>query len=274
MVSPLIECRNKLDRAQEHFNLLNIEITEFLNDKANSYIQEYDREQHKYLFRAKLGRRVPVTRWALMIGDCVHNARSALDYIAWRLAGADLRDRNTQWPIFISPEGFRKRGAKRLFKMRPGARAEIARLQPYNRTNSQLDPFWILQELDARDKHKLLTTIYAFRHSAFLVINTPIGPTAEPFMPLMPSARGVFSTERRIENDTIIAEVLLPAGYSEDPQMEMEKHFTFDIAFERGIILDAGECAVRDTLQILIQAVDATITHFENLLTAHPDWIN
>ena len=49
---------------------------------------------------------LPGEDWALRIGDCIHNLRAALDYIAWRLAGSRPTDTQTQFPIFNTKPGW------------------------------------------------------------------------------------------------------------------------------------------------------------------------
>ncbi len=264
--SPLIESRHKLGRAQEHLKRLDEEIATFLESKPYLLLREYDAKQSRYLFRIRHQRPLPAAHWALMIGDCVHNARTALDYIAWRLAGADLADRNTMWPIFETAVGFRARGLDRLWKLHHEAVAEIAMLQPYNRPNPQTDFFWVLQNLDARDKHKLLTLSYMFNDSG--MIETELPPGMKP-------THGAFSSDGRADHDAIIATIQLPvpAG-SADPQVHVNTKLTFDVAFERGIIASDQIFPVRDALKAILRAVNDVIERFDSLVASHPYWIS
>jgi hypothetical protein len=127
-----------LSRAEKHFKSVDVDISNVMESKPYFVALEYDAKESKYLCRVRKVKPLPQEHWALVIGDCVHNARSALDYIAWRLAGSKLSDRNTMWPIFETPEGFAGRGLQRLSGIHPDARAEIVKLQPYNEPNPQL----------------------------------------------------------------------------------------------------------------------------------------
>jgi hypothetical protein len=63
--------------------------------------------------------------------------------------------------------------------------------------NPQLSPLWLLEELDVRDKHKLVTTIQGLSRTArFSVNDDPIAITI-PY----PAMKG------RVEHDAIFAEV-------------------------------------------------------------------
>jgi len=51
-----------------------------------------------------------VVNISLMIGDCVHNMRAALDYIAWELAGYDIKETTTMFPICGTADEFNTKG--------------------------------------------------------------------------------------------------------------------------------------------------------------------
>src|SRR5208282_3300584 len=160
--SLLRECWQKIGRAEEHLNAITPEMRAFLDSKPFATDEGYDSKQSKYLLKLKILKPIPQDRWALMIGDCVHNARCALDYVAWRLAGSKLNDRSTLFPIYETQPGFDKMIERRKLKNRihPDALREIARCQPYMRAYPQMEPLWLLEELVARDKHKLLSMTY------------------------------------------------------------------------------------------------------------------
>jgi hypothetical protein len=254
--SPLRECRNKLARGIEHLEALNSEIAEFLESKSYSVVREYDVKQSKHLLKFAINTPIPQVRWAMIIGDCVHNARSALDYLAWRLAGSDLADRNTMFPIFLTEQGFNARGLPRIGKLTHEAIAEVRSFQPYTRPNRQESALWTLQELDARDKHKLLTMTHGFAQLAHF-------SGSQPFPVFLHMPKG------GIEHNATIAEIdALP-----DEKVEVDANLTLDILFERGIISTTDDYEVRGTLEIIFETVNLIITRFENLIATNPHWI-
>ncbi|MGD1026380.1 hypothetical protein [Candidatus Binatus soli] len=261
--SPLRECWNKLRRAEEHAQALDTEIAQFLDSQPYSVVREFDANQCKYLFRLKVLKTIPQERLACIIGDCIHNARSALDYIAWRLAGSDLDDRQTLWPVFLEPAGFEKRGLPRLTRMHPDAVAEIRRLQPYNRGYGEPSALWTLHDLDARDKHKLLTMTQTVAKNAEINILHPINSRPYPIR----FSQGTF------EDDVILAEVDIPAGVV-NPKVEVRSNYIFDISFQQGIITLNGEYAVRPALGQILETVKRILLRFENLIAANPSWIS
>src|SRR5262249_35623697 len=126
---------------------------------------------------------VPRAMWALIIGDIIHNARSAFDYIAWELArkvspvSSAEDDRRTFFPLVESARRFQNaRTQQRLGRMSPEARAASERAQPYNRPNWPHDPLSLLESLDIADKHKTLTlATYLPADDYLVVVSAPAG---------------------------------------------------------------------------------------------------
>jgi hypothetical protein len=257
---PLTECWHKLDRANEHLKALDKEIGAFLENKPARVICEYDSQPPRYLFKVKIEHPIPQARWALIIGDCVHNLRSALDYIAWRLAGSDLTDRVTLFPICESLEQFEKSRQRRLSRVHSDAIAEVERCQPYNRRDPYPSALSTLQELDARDKHKLLATTYMFNVSGSVAVRARL-----------PAA--TFSPNPTCEHDSVIAELPFSklAPGSPNPQVKVDADFAFEIGFEHGSIGPAGVYSVRETLQKIATTVHRVLSHFDTLVR-NPRW--
>lgn len=153
---PLDSARAKLTWAQEHLNTLEQEVRAFFGAHPYPVSHEVDRATGYHRWKVELGRPLP-DRWPLIAGDCAHNVRSALDHLAWQLAGAQPDDRTTQFPIFIDPDLFRSVGLRQIRPIPPRPQALIKWLQPHRRADPPHDPLWTLQVLDAEDKHKTLT---------------------------------------------------------------------------------------------------------------------
>jgi hypothetical protein len=96
-----------------------------------------------------------------MIGDVVHNARSALDYLIWQLAVhyipgtiPEWRAKKIQFPIEDTGKGFTKR--RKSFQEIPSSYWTIFdAAQPYNGG----DFLGLLRDLSNDDKHRLLTPV-------------------------------------------------------------------------------------------------------------------
>jgi hypothetical protein len=234
-----------------------MELRKFWDTKPYSVIHEYDVKESKNLFRFKMLRPIPQSAWELIIGDSVHNARSALDYIAWRLAGSDLADIHTQFPICLTSDKFDKL-RWRLKRIPRDALTEILKLQPYTQPNPEASALWLLQELDARDKHKLITAVEYVTESSGISVEDPV-PVTIPHRALS-----------KLEDNTVVAEIPGPPN----PEVKMEIEFSFGILFEWGIVSSTDDYGVRDCLCKIFDAVEIVIKRFEWLLRTNPRWIN
>ena len=134
-----------------------------------------DPESKSYVFRV-WGVKTPDPSWGLLVGDCVHNARSALDHLAYQLAclnlGRDLNEdeaKKIQFPIAEDPAKFAKmRG--RIDNLADVDRARIEVLQSFNAWDESIwgtlrmpgppapIPSYLLQvhQLDIIDKHRTM----------------------------------------------------------------------------------------------------------------------
>ena len=176
MKHPLDGARLKVIRAQEHLDCLKAEVWMYLHQQPDEVRSQPQRSpQHTWLRPTHVLPPIvpaePPPRLSAIIGDCVTNARAALDYIMWELAERhfdpplDIRRnpddmRLSAFPIFGSrtDKGFKKRFnslAKR--KVPPPAITQLKRVQPYNARHK---PLLSLRDLVNRDKHAtLLLTI-------------------------------------------------------------------------------------------------------------------
>ncbi len=102
----------------------------------------------------------PPVEISLMLGDFIHNLRSSLDYLSRELVHAAGRSPidgigGTTFPIL-------KKAANKELDIKPGtwpeARAILERVQPYSDPEKRGDrhPLAMLNELDNKDKHRLL----------------------------------------------------------------------------------------------------------------------
>lgn len=96
----------------------------------------------------------------MVIGDCLHNMRSALDHIVWQLVLANHQapGKSNAFPITDTANRFRDICRKRLNGVSPPAQAIIEGLQPYHhrQNHRNLGPLWTLSELANTDKHRTL----------------------------------------------------------------------------------------------------------------------
>lgn len=84
MAFDLSDSHRKYQRAQHHVDCLNAEIQRFVSRKPYAFFRHFDAKRGCHVFKAQTLDAVP--DFAVMLGDFLHNARSALDCIAWQAA--------------------------------------------------------------------------------------------------------------------------------------------------------------------------------------------
>jgi hypothetical protein len=140
----------KLERATEHLSTLQDQIDEWI-DATYRYVAELDpRSGKKHIFVQVLN--APPAAFRPIIGDCLHNLRSALDNLAYELAVAHHKcalpepfHRKSEFPILRTRLAAYTQRRKYLFK----------RLQPYQRgAKYWVHPLWQLHHLNNLDKHR------------------------------------------------------------------------------------------------------------------------
>jgi hypothetical protein len=91
-----------------------------------------------------------------MIGDFLHNLRSALDHIAFALAGTKAGDK-TMFPVAHDRTWFESKAVPNKLDGVPARAVTLIRsLQPYHRgePSRYFHPLWVLNRLNSIDKHQ------------------------------------------------------------------------------------------------------------------------
>lgn len=164
----------RLNRAYDHIQALDRSIQGWLDGDAYRIVKEHDPEIRRTAYVARIGA-IP-DDWQDLVGEAVHNMRSALDHLAFALNatgyadaknGAAIppeRENKSSFPIFgnISQAGVAMDGEGAFETstshrdMPAGAVSVIEQLQPYKRGKDfRLDPLWAIHELSRVDKHRI-----------------------------------------------------------------------------------------------------------------------
>jgi hypothetical protein len=235
---------DKLRWAKRHFDGLQNEIQPFEQRDSHSIRVEVDVDAGKYEFFVT-GLPEPHPDWGLMIGDCVHNARTALDYLMVRLwaliTGQDPKDvAHIQFPIYDDPRKFASAVAGQRGELRfSGYLAHIEALQPFNAWNpsiwgfergqtSPLLPFALgrLALLDNLDKHRVVhATWNGVRFGGYfgLAEDAPEG-----FKPISGSTT-MDPLENGAEIGHYLFEAPLPCEWT-PTAMQMKSYFPIEVA--------------------------------------------
>lgn len=104
----------------------------------------------------------PVELWGMLIGDCVHNLRSALDnlcFSAARLKRDPPADpRSIQFPIATTTEAFNSNAQRTLSQLPIEAARLLEHFQPFQKGTPdeiQRHALLMLQHLSNQDKHRI-----------------------------------------------------------------------------------------------------------------------
>jgi hypothetical protein len=252
MTHPLEGVRLKCERARHNLTTLETEFDAF-ERVAYTFRHDVEREGREHVYRVK-SLKETLPEWGPIIGNCLYDAASALDHLAFQLAilhtgrlSSDLA-RDTHFPIYGTRREFRD-SLPRSRGIGPDQVATLERLQPYHGINGA-DHHWlmILKRLSNFDKHRTLhTTGYRFGGAAYWVPDTLIDDSY-PMGRLQPGAelaRFVFDPP--------------------DPDMDGGPSFTVHVAFKDTPLADGVE--VWAMLNTICTQVEEAVEKFRPLFS-------
>ncbi len=149
-----------------------------LTDQISSWISSNPTTARCELSEGRLGFRLivqdfaenaPIDHWGLLIGECVHNLRSAIDNLAFALSrlrhDPPSKPSAIAFPIYQDRSMFEKSGRAKLDQMPDTARELIELVQPFQRDGSEemstpdRDALILLQWLSNADKHRVPSVV-------------------------------------------------------------------------------------------------------------------
>jgi hypothetical protein len=235
VVDPLDGINDKLARADAHFDAVQQAIQKIVDSEPDLIPGEFDAQLHHYIFRAQREGQRPAFLGPV-IGDCVHNLKAALDYIAWALAPEAAKSSkgatSIEFPIFTDSTAYSTGAPKKIGSLDPGAQTVIEKLQPFYGPNSDpFDPRWrdpkreplaYLYELDKWDKHRSLN------FTEDIISTTLVG--FDQFGPEVHTPRDPFVFPARLERGAILAAADVPNG---SPEVKVYLRAAYDVAFDQ-----------------------------------------
>lgn len=285
---------DKLDRAKEHLKTLRREIEPVEQRDTHTIGFEVDADAGKYTFYVRDLEPLPDNDWGLVIGDCLHNARTALDYLMVRLVALVTQQSprdidSVRFPIYDSPKQFA--GAVGELRKHPafsGYLARIEELQPHNLGNPsvwgtrQLLLPWLspgetklqqvpvmhslptalnrLSLLDNLDKHRVI-------HAAWLAVelnfmDDQLEPTLRP-PPGFELKGGTIACLGPLEDGAEVGSMEfrtpLPCDW-EPEQVDMKRQFSLRVSLYDERPFAAG---VLEVLPSCLWGVEAVLSLFE-----------
>lgn len=145
----------KVERADKHIDDLERQIATFSDAGPYTFSHRDDAQRGERTFYVHFTKQIP-DDFSLIIGDALHNMRSALDHLATHLVeiGIPPKVKNPYYPIFETAEEYEAEKLRKVKGARPEAIKAIDATQPYKRGNGWA--LFDLHTLNNRDKHRLV----------------------------------------------------------------------------------------------------------------------
>lgn len=155
---PLYGAALKIERARQQLDALDRAIEGFLRGDTYRVTARFDTDKTLKVYRIEPLLAPDGTRWGVLVGEIVHNLRSALDHIVWQLALLDdgVPDKSNSFPIFKVDNSWSQGMIDASLKdVSDDATQMIKSFQPYNAGNdAESHALWILHSLWNADKHQ------------------------------------------------------------------------------------------------------------------------
>ncbi|MCA1452073.1 hypothetical protein I6F35_02440 [Bradyrhizobium sp. BRP22] len=147
----------KIDRANKHIRDLQIAIAAFVESRPLEIGVKRDSHTKRPIYYVTAVRPIP-HEIPLILGDAIHNLRTALDHLAQQLylvgTGATTYSSKTEFPISESTQKLRGVIKDKCKGIRPEAIDELLALEPYK--DGKGNDLWVLHKLNNIDKHRTL----------------------------------------------------------------------------------------------------------------------
>ena len=276
---PLDWPRAKVKRAKSQVIALQASLERFFKENTYSIIlADFNRKAGYQYVRIKDAPTLP-DEWGVVIGEIVHNLRSALDLLAWQLALKDTPEPygRTAFPIYLIGHTDRRdrngniipqfwhtgHGLRLLKSIHRRYRTRIEAFQPYKRGNrGRQSPIFLLQELNNTDKHRLITVLGTWAVGTSFQGRIGGGSKFKVGVPLYPNA--IIGYVYPLKNDALILDFS-----NGRPQIKKTREIEVNLEITPGIRFADGGKAVQGfpvipTLNSLLNEVSRIIESFAN----------
>lgn len=241
----------KIKRAQKHIGDLEQVFTRFINTQTHTFSIQYETETDTYSVEVHFKEAIP-NELALILGDAVHNLRTALDHATWELIGIDggTQDRDTAFPFSkLKPEY--EAACNRIKTPRDDTKKFLLALAAY--PDGAGEKLFALNRIDNVDKHQVLTPIIGMAGVDYVEL---IMPNGETFMRMTNCAFRMGPDGRARMIGDVGRNLIVKLNYDSEPTLQV---FFGDVEFFQALPLI-------ETLMDLSYAVSDVIGQFEVLV--------
>jgi hypothetical protein len=257
----------KVERAKEHLRILEAELRSYLSSTPYVIGTKRDQESGRLIYFLASVQPTPL-RVSAILGDTIHNLRSALDHLAFQLVWVGkgkAPSSHVYFPIADDRPKYLEQRRRQMKGADPSAIAAVDALAPYKGGN---DLLWKLHKLDNVDKHRVLITA----GSAFRSVNIGAHMSREMQKQIASSPLASKFTEfPALDVFVKPADRMFPLKQGDelfidgpDAEPNEKLQFRFDVAFgEQGVVF--GEPIV-ESLASMLSCVDGILPKFEAYL--------
>jgi hypothetical protein len=177
MIHPLDGVREKVIRAEAHLATLRTEVQSHKN-KCTVLANKHSDEESLFDLYANFPD--PAFSLSCVISDCIHNLRTALDYLVYELASRNGEPAiHSLFPICNTSNTYHRQVAERdrLHNVPDKAQAIIESFQPYNaRAGKRFShPLYILNKLTSAERYQMLALTVMCRAHPIFILNESNG---------------------------------------------------------------------------------------------------
>jgi hypothetical protein len=149
--------RLKIKRAKKHIDDLDAVRIAFLGKDLYHGVPKFNPVENQTVFTVEELPEIPPDV-ASILGDAVHNLRTALDYLACELVRSTGKEPGSSlyFPISDDDETYKAESPGKTKGIPGDAKKIIDSMHPYGGGNNTL---WAIHQLDKRDKHRLVPTV-------------------------------------------------------------------------------------------------------------------
>ncbi|MCC7422534.1 MAG: hypothetical protein IT428_19820 [Planctomycetaceae bacterium] len=250
MTGRLEQIRAKIDRANKHILEFEERLNAFRSSNPYQMVIETNPGILERIYKIKVVKHPPL-ELSLITGDAIHNLRSALDHLVWKLIEANGNNPTNQtgFPIFDTLAKYEAKSPAKVKGMSAAAMDLISATKPYK---GGTDEIWALHHLNNIDKHHLLLMVgYS---DALAAVTLTRGERSGTFTLGMPIQNVI------LDDGTVIGGV----RGTLHPEVKEDLQFAFEIAFREPEIVK-GQSVLRFIHQ-LSQLVDGIVSQFASHL--------
>lgn len=228
--------------------------------ESNYKIVQEDTRDGKTVARLRIHEQIPAD-WGMIIGDIIHNLRSALDLLISDLliVNGNKPTESSSFPVSKSEKVFLDQGIRKVEGINDAAIEIIKELKLYKDGNPTL---WELHQLDIIDKHRAIIPVVNENKAVVFDfgehMNQIFGEDKLGKIPLIPL--GLRPTDRQISDGII----LFSAHKNFCIESSQFPKFEFELVFGKEEFLE-GE-SISKKMNEYVQLVESIIKKFDSFL--------